>query len=106
MSQLPCREATRRLAEALHSILALADHLAAHSNAANYATGHRMCILAQSICDHVETVSKSISRMDPRIARILEDVAREKGAEDRRNDYRRNLLLLNSPAEPDWNPPH
>jgi hypothetical protein len=106
MSQLPCQEATRRLAEALHSILTLADHLAAHSNEADYDTGHRICVLAQSICDQVEIVSKSISRMDPRIARILEDVAREKAAEDRRNDYRQDLLLLNSPAEPDWNPPY
>lgn len=106
MTEIPCKRATRRSAEALHAILSLADHIAAQANSADPELGNRLCLLAQNICDQVETISKSLSRMDPRVARILEEVAREKDAEARREDYRRDLLLPNSPAEPDWNPPY
>lgn len=106
MTEISNSEATRRLGEALHAILSLADHIAAQANSADPEVGNRLCLSAQKICDQVETISKSLSCMDPRIARILERVAREKDAETRRKDYRRDLLLMNSPAEPDWNPPY
>ena len=106
MTEIYSTEATRRLGEALHAILSLADHIAAQANSADPEVGNRLCLSAQRICDQVQIVSKSLSRMDPRIARSLEQVAREKDAETRRKDHRRDLLLMNSPAEPDWNPPY
>lgn len=106
LTEISCSEATRRLGEALHAMLSLADHIAAQANSADPEVGNRLCLSAQRICDQVEIVSKALSRMDPRVARILEEVAREKAAEARRDDHRRDLLLVNSPAEPDWNPPY
>jgi hypothetical protein len=106
MVQWFSRTESQRLAEALHEIVALSDHVAAQADDMDYQNGYRVCEFALSICDQVTVVSKAISHIDPRVRRILDAVAEERNSEERRTDYRRDLLLPNSPAEPDWNPPY
>jgi hypothetical protein len=106
MVQWFSRTESLRLAEALQEIMALSDHVAAQANDMDYQNGYKVCEFALSICDQVTVVSKAISHIDPRVRRVLDSVAEEKNSEERRMDYRRDMLLPNSAAEPDWNPPY